>query len=220
MSLEPTYRDFWRRKKLLAGNVPRFPISRWWESDELSDIERIYFDAIKESHSLLDFGAGDLRVFHKLKKAGYAGDYHTLDIGTEYSYTYGDLSEIKTRYEAILCLDVIEHMPLREGLALIDKLTELLLPGGTLILQTPNAQCIRNPWAWDMTHLHCYNITDLWAYLKTFAFDVKGYRIITKPPLRMPTDFLRHLFSAYFITRVLRCDYADNIALIAKKPLS
>jgi 2-polyprenyl-3-methyl-5-hydroxy-6-metoxy-1,4-benzoquinol methylase len=104
--------------------------------------------------SVLDIGAGDLRIMRKLRNAGYTGEYHTQDISAEYSYTYKSLSEVKRTYGTILCLDVIEHLSLQEGLALIDTVVGMLEENGVLILLTANARSINSPLSWDMTHLH------------------------------------------------------------------
>jgi len=213
------YSTYWERKRLLAGPVPHFPLLRWWPADGLCEIEKVYLDAVKGKARLLDVGAGDLRVMKKLQAAGYAGEYHTQDIGAEYRYTFTDLSEATGPYDAILCLDVIEHIPLEQGLGLIARMTEFLTPGGVLILQTPNARCARSPLGWDMTHVQLYNLTDLWAFARTLGLTADGYRIVFQsgPRLSLRTR-LRTLVGKYVTTRLIGADYADNIALIARKP--
>lgn len=212
------YSRYWQRKQLLRDSVPRFPVRRWWETELPCEIERVYFEAIKNSPTLLDIGAGDMRLKQRLQTAGYQGAYDTQDIGDEYSYTYNCLSEVKKNYGAILCMDVIEHLTLRDGLKLLDTLISLLTTDGVLVLQTPNARCVRHPLSTDMTHLHCYNIEDLWVYLTSLGLSVEGYRIIFRNPRFSLFNRLRFLVSAYITTRLLGCDYADNILLIARKP--
>ncbi len=172
------FKNYWLRKRQLESSIPHFPVVKWYRSEDLCDIEKIYFETIKNCPSILDVGAGDLRLKIKLESAGFTGEYHTQDISSEYSHTYTQLSEIDRKYNAILCLDVIEHMPLQEGLAMIRKMKSLLTSKGVLILQTPNARCVRNPMAWDMTHIHCYNLPDLWAYLTAEGFQATGYRVV------------------------------------------
>jgi hypothetical protein len=218
MSRTRAYRNYWERKRLRSGSVPDFPVRRWWESDGLSQIEQLYFDAVREAPSLLDVGAGDLRMKQKLTAAGYAGEYHTQDIGPEYAHTYRDLAQVERRYGAVLCLDVIEHLPLEEGLSLLERLVELLEPSGTLVIQTPNARCIRSPLGWDMTHLHLYNVEDLWAYLTAAGLETRGYRVVFAPRRRSPLAALRFATGALVTTRLLGADYADNIAVLARKP--
>ena len=217
-SRSPAYATYWRRKQLLAGPVPHFPVKKWWATEGLCEIEEIMYDAVRQSRSLLEFGAGEMRVERKLKVAGYAGEYHTLDTSSQGEYTYGRIEEVNRCYEAILCLDVIEHLPLNDALELINALVAKLSPGGTLAIQTPNARCVSNPMAWDMTHLHCYSITDLWAYLSALDLRVVGYRVCMVPQRPTLSDELRHHMKRLATTRVLGCDFADNIVVIARKP--
>ena len=153
----------------------------------------------------------------KFQQASYSGKYHTQDIGEEFTYTYKSLDEIKHKYAVILCLDVIEHLQLLEGLTLIHRLVNLLETGGIIVIQTPNARCIRNPLSWDMTHLHCYNINDLWSYLTCMELQVEGYRVVFGAKKRSWTQQISNLLSSYIITRFMGLDYADNIVLIATK---
>ena len=212
------FSSYWRWKKLLERGAPHFPVCRWWPSADMCESERIYFESVKNAPSLLDVGAGDLRIKAKFRAAGYRGEYDTVDLSSEYSHTYRDLAEVSRRYAAILLLDVIEHLSLREGLAMLERLVELLDDGGTLVVVTPNARCIRNPFALDMTHLHCYNINDLWAYLTSLGLETLGWRIVFGRPPSGPLQRLEFLAAAYLTSRVLGCDYADGIALIARKP--
>ena len=191
---------------------------QWWETEDLCDVERVYFDAVRGAGSLLDVGAGDLRIMRKFQRAGYRGEYHTQDVGAEGVYTYRDLGAITRRYGAILCLDVIEHLPLREGLTLVRKMISLLEPGGVLVIQTPNAAYIPDPRSWDMTHIHTYNAGDLWAYLKCEGLDAEVYRVALVPgPSPGPIVSARLAITAYVKRKVLGCDYANNIAAIARK---
>jgi hypothetical protein len=218
MNTEILYRDYWRRKQLLANSVPPFPLRRWWPSAGLCDVEQVCFDAIRGAAELLDVGAGDLRVQRKFQAAGFKGRYDTLDIGGEFSYTYHDLEEVHDSYDAILCFDVIEHLPLDEGLGLLEGMANRLRPGGTLIVQTPNARCIRHPLSTDMTHRQVYNGGDLWSFLTCLGLTVQGFRVVFGRPRFFLWRLLTELPSRYFITRVLGCDYADNLLMLARKP--
>jgi hypothetical protein len=211
------YGKYWERKRLLAGGVPSFPVLRWWETDELSEVERVCFDAVKDAKSLLDVGAGDLHIKRKFEAAGFGAEYHTQDIGPEYPHTYRDLTQVTRQYDAILCLDVIEHLQLDRGLELLDRLVELLAPGGVLVVQTPNGRCIRSPFGWDMTHLHIYNLDDLWAYITAAGLETKGYRVVFGPARRSPLQWLRFALGAITASRLLGADYADNVVVIGRK---
>lgn len=212
------YFNYWKTKKLLQSEIPKFPVLKWWFSQELCELEQVIFSKLENKSTVLDVGAGDLRIMQKFKKAGYSDIYHTQDIGEEFKYTYTTLDEIRYQYSAILCLDVIEHLQLQEGLSLIHKLINLLAPDGVLFIQTPNGRCIRSPLASDMTHLHCYNINDLWAYLTCMGLEVEGYRSVFEAERETWKQRILNLVTRYIITRILGLDYADNIILIAYKP--
>jgi len=209
------YSQFWDRKRL-AAEAPRFPVVRWWNTDGLSQIEAIYLDAVKNAASILDVGAGDLRIQRKFRAAGFSGLYETVDPGREHQHTYTSLDQVSRKFEAILCLDVIEHMPLPEGLDLLHRMTALLTPGGVLVLQTPNARCIRNPLGWDMTHLHCYNARDLWSYLTNLGYSVSGYRVEFRSPRLSPFASIKSFVSKVITVQLLGCDYAENLGFVAR----
>lgn len=219
MSEHPAYRTYWQRKEMLRRGHLDFPVRRWWDSDGLCDIERVYFDAVRSASTLLDVGAGDLRIMRKFTAAGYAGEYHTQDVGPEGTYTYRDLGEVTRRYGSIVCLDVLEHLDLAAGLALLDRMVALLEPGGALVIQTPNAAYIPDPRSWDMTHLHVYNIHDLHAYLTCDGLDVSGYRVTVGDERPGPIRRLKLGVTNYVKRKILGCDFANNIALIARRPV-
>ncbi len=217
MQKDLVYLNYWQRKKLLQSGIPHFPVLKWYVSSTLCEVEQVIFNKIKNLDPVLDIGAGDLMVMKKFKHAGYSGKYHTQDIGEEFAYKYTNLDEIKQQYSAILCLDVIEHLQIKEGLALIHKLVDLLAPDGVLIIQTPNGRCVRSPLASDMTHLHCYNISDLWSYLTCMNLQVEGYRVTFEPEHQSWVQQILGLGAKYIITRIIGLDYADNIVVIATK---
>jgi hypothetical protein len=219
MPEHPAYRTYWRRKEMLRRAWPVFPVRRWWEETEgLCDIEQVYFDAVRDASSLLDVGAGDLRVMRKIQRAGFKGEYHTQDIGEAGKYTYGDVAEVSRRYGAVLCLDVLEHLNLVDGLTLLDRMVGLLEPGGALVLQTANASYIPDPLSWDMTHLHLYNLPDLHAYLTCDRLDVAGYRVVVGDRNPGPIRRIKLGITAYVKSKILGCDFANNIAIVARRP--
>jgi len=195
-------------------------VRRWWDTGGLCDIERIYFDAVRDSPSLLDVGAGDLRIMRKLQAAGYRGEYHTQDIGDGGPWTYADLSEVRRSYGAVLCLDVLEHLPLADGIALLNRMLELLQPEGVLVVQTPNAAYLPEPRSWDMTHVHTYALHDLWAFFSVAGLETTGYRVVLGPERGGLTGTLRSSLQWWVKQKLLGCDFANNVAVIARKPAS
>jgi len=194
-------------------------VRRWWDTEDLCEIERVYFDAVRGAERLLDVGAGDLRIMRKLQRAGFRGEYHTQDVGSEGTYTYRSLDEVRGQYGAIVCLDVIEHLELREGLTMLKTMISRLSPGGVLVVQTPNAAYIPDPRSWDMTHVQTYNAGDLWAWLRCEGMEVEIYRVVLRASANPgPIVSAKAAITGYVKRKILGCDDANNIAAIARKP--
>lgn len=217
MTTNLVYLNYWQRKQVLQTASTKYSVLKWWSSPELCEVEKTIFDRVKTKDSILDVGAGDLKIKAKLQCAGYRGEYHTQDIGEEFSYDYKNLDEIDRKYAAILCLDVIEHLSIADGLALLHQLSSLLAPGGVIILQTPNGRCIRNPLISDMTHLHCYNLPDLWAYLTCMDLKVEGFRVVFESERPSFIQKISTAIGKYVVTQIIGLDYADNIIVVAHK---
>jgi len=68
----------------------------------------------------------------------------------------GFLAERAARYDAVLCIDVLEHVPVADQLAFLGGIRAALRPGGRLICQVPNANAgIASRYRYhDWTH-HC-----------------------------------------------------------------
>jgi hypothetical protein len=73
--------------------------------------------------------------------------------------------------------------------------------------------------SWDMTHLHLYNLPDLWAFVTALGCRASGRRVVFGAG-RRPGLWARGLglLGRFVTTRLLGCDYADNIALVARRP--
>src|SRR5262249_52700853 len=145
-----------------------------------------------------------LKWRERAAREGFRGEYRSLDIGHEQHYDYAHIDEVNRSFEAILCMDVIEHLELREGLGLVIAMVQRLEPGGLLVLQTPNARCIVQPLSWDMTHVHCYNATDLWAYLTCLGLEARGYRVAFAGARRLG-ERIRTFFKRAVVSRLLGC---------------
>lgn len=210
------YRNYWKRKEIQETILSSKVVEHWF-MEENSPLELKYTSILNECHDVLDYGAGDLKWQKKLD-----GNknilYKSLDIGNELQYDYQSFEQIDQDFDCILFLDVIEHLELSEGLKLTLNLLKKLKPNGQLILQTPNAKCIRNHMGSDMTHKQIYNIKDLYSFFKSEGYDVHAYRVslwARKPTIKQK---FMHMISKIVVSKIIGCDYADNISLIIKTP--
>lgn len=217
--LEDLYADYWQRQRLRerAGEY-RVPCLKWFHSEALNDTERKQFEAVRRAKRLLDFGAGDLRLKGKFIAAGFSGEYLTLDASREFAYDFHQLSDISGRFDAIVCLEVIEHLRLEAAYKLLDRLYDVLLPGGVLVLSTPNPLGVVPMWARDAGHVQQFPMHDLltWFLLRKCHIDPFRVRLVPAKPTLLQS--LR-LFCQRVLCYLLIVDYADGLMIVARKPL-
>ncbi|MGD0506347.1 MAG: methyltransferase domain-containing protein [Terriglobales bacterium] len=182
---------------------------------QLNEMEQAIFNHTKPASRLLDYGAGDKRLKGKFVSAGFKGRYETLDISAENEHEYSLISQVKGHFDAILCLEVIEHMSLNEYVDLMDEFGKLLSPGGTLIIGTPNPLCVVPMWAGDPGHVQQFPLADLAADFVVRGYEVEAFRVRYGAwPKGLPR--LRFL-AMRILCYLLSVDYAQGIVVIGKK---
>lgn len=212
------YLNYWKRKQL-ARQPPAFAVRRHrWDIDDLSEAHSLIYDAIARGRSVLDVGAGSMRFMQLVQRRGFNGTYHTQDIGNEFEYTYTDLDQVFQTYDVVVCMDVLEHLTLSDGVAFLHRLLSLVSPGGVLAIQTPNANFHRHPLSWDMTHVHAYNPVDLWSYLTALGTQTTVYRLELGPPPTSLRDRLHARIRAW-IASEMQLDHCENLLALVTKPL-
>jgi SAM-dependent methyltransferase len=217
MELDQHYRHYWRRMELRAqAERLRAPCLRWYHSEALNPTERLVFERVRGAGRLLDFGAGDLRLKRKFLTAGFAGRYETLDVSDEFPHEYSDLGQVRGVFGAILCLEVIEHLPLAAFETLLGGLVDRLEPGGVLIISTPNPLCVVPMWARDSGHIQQYPLHDLVAALLARELAVDAFRVRFVPARPSLSQRLR-LLSQRALCYLLAVDYADGLLVIGTR---
>jgi SAM-dependent methyltransferase len=211
------YRNYWARHKAreVMYQTLRAPCLSCEDCVELNEMEQAIFNHTKEANRLLDFGAGDKRLKDKFQAAGFQGRYETLDMSLEDAHEYSSISQITGRFDAILCLEVIEHMSLNDYVDLMDEFDKLLNPDGTLIIGTPNPLCVVPMWAGDPGHVQQYPLADLAADFVVRGYSVEAFRVRYGAwPKGIPK--LRFL-AMRVLCYLLSVDYAHGIVVIGKK---
>ena len=104
---------------------------------------------LKRTDAILDYGCGAGGLVYSLRNNGYA-----RAVGYDpYSDSFADQTVLKRQYDAIFCIETIEHVD--DPLDLLDQLAKLLRPGGLLILSTPRADGIHlENWRRHLFALH------------------------------------------------------------------
>jgi hypothetical protein len=163
----------------------------------------------------LDYGAGDKPLKGKFVSAGFKGRYETLDMSAEDEHEYSSISQVTGQFDAILCLEVIEHMSLNDYVDLMDEFGSLLGLDGTLVIGTPNPLCVVPMWAGDPGHVQQYPLADLAADLVVRGYNVEAFRVRYGA---WPNGLARLRFLAMrILCYLLSVDYAQGIVVIGKR---
>jgi methyltransferase family protein len=192
------------------------PCIYWQRQTDFNQVEELIWKRVGESRRLLDFGSGDQSLRKKFLTAGFKGAYETYDLSPEFPTTWMDPDQITGQFDAVMCLEVIEHMPLEAGLALRERLLSWVAPGGWLILSTPNPSCILSPFSGDETHVHLYPLHDLltWTLIRGLMPEARRYKLLPDhPTLLQRTRLLTQRVLCYLIG----ADRADGLLIMARR---
>ncbi|MFA5890627.1 MAG: methyltransferase domain-containing protein [Actinomycetota bacterium] len=214
---EKNYWTFLRVRDAYAG-APQ-PAIRWWSDPQaLNDTDRAILGAIQGCDRVLDLGAGDLTAKRKMRGGGFAGQYETLDPTTEFAHDYGSLDEVPTGvFDAVMMLEVIEHIPLADFFGFVERVVALLKPDGKLIISTPNAEYLSTIWASDMTHVHAYRAADLAAFLHCHGFESMIRRVAWRSPNDRLKERIRFQVARVVTRGVLQADYARGVLVVSRR---
>jgi len=160
---------------------------------------------------VLDIGANDKSMSTHLKSKNVT--YKSMDIDKTYKHDFYKLSGIKGTYDAVLMIDIIEHLTFEESLQYIRKAYQILKPEGKVIFQLPNIFAIGSNQFYDVTHKQFWPYYDLYSLLRSYGFKkVMVYRLKGRSTkLREAFVFL---FCKIFGNHI---DYAPNLMMVAIK---
>ena len=207
MSLPSWSEQFRRRKEIAArfGGIFELPIRR--------RVREVLLDQLIDGAVVLEVGAGDRSMEKALLRERPRLRYESLDIDPHGRHEYRDLAEVRSHYDCVFALEVIEHLPLEDITPWLVRLCEIVKPGGVLVLSTPNTYF---PMAYlrDVTHRTplCYD--ELGGLVSGAGFHVEQIVRIYHDPMHRKL-LRRYLFGWLF--RMISLDFARQIVLVARK---
>jgi hypothetical protein len=144
---------------------------------KLDEVGQTIKKLIEKKGSVLEIGSGNNALQKKIRDAGYQGIFHTMDIETKFPHDFHSLDEIKERYDVILMLELIEHMPLDFFFSYLDFVEKHLKSEGTLVISTPNTAHLNQIWKGDMTHMRPFPLRDLFSLLTARDYSTQMYKV-------------------------------------------
>ena len=168
---------------------------------------------LKDGESVLEVGAFNRDLGEKMKRYFPRTLYRSMDIDPAYPHDYSSFEEIGEKFDMVLLFEVIEHLGLEEGRAMVKKVHHVLKPGGRVVLTTPNVFTPGRYWT-DATHLTPYHYEELGGLLLGEEFElVEICRLFNASFLEYVVKV--YLFSALF--SFLGIDYTKSILVVAQK---
>jgi cyclopropane fatty-acyl-phospholipid synthase-like methyltransferase len=184
---------------------------RNWHSESeahVADMTRYYHDLLgshlplPHGKRLLDVGCGMGLALRAMKEYGF--DWvHGVDVSPEQiaackrlgescelvEDTRAYLSNCQERYDVVLLLDVLEHVPVGEQLEVMRALRSVIEPGGRVLITVPNAtSLLAARWRYgDFTHYSAFTEHSLQFVLLNAGFsrvDIPGQGVLRRPSLR------------------------------------
>lgn len=171
--------------------------------------------ALRPCGSVLDVGAGDRAWEGLLARMGVGAAYRSCDTETTHAHEERDFLASGDEVDAILMLDLLEHLDADTGVAFVEHAARRLAPGGVLVLSTPNPAHPTSYQASDFTHVRPWPAADLRGLcLAVGLTDVGVHRIqhvVSRAhAARVPVQRL--------LARLLGVDPADHLLVVARRP--
>lgn len=166
---------------------------------------------VADGDRVLEIGAGDRRFGKRLQALRPGIEYRSFDIDRNTAQDYYSLAEVEGSFDCIFAFELIEHLDLEAGFALLQTARGFLRPGGRLLLGTPNLYHPHRYWG-DVTHKTPYKYEELGGLLLMAGFgNPKVYRLYNDAWLRR--WFRLHV--GVYLHRYLDIDFAGTVMVEA-----
>ncbi|MBI3091844.1 MAG: class I SAM-dependent methyltransferase [Candidatus Tectomicrobia bacterium] len=187
----------------------RFP--DFWKIRIRKTLLQVVCGQIRDGDHVLDIGSFDRSYEKKLQRRFPNVLYKSMDIDRERFHDFYSFEEVREQFDVIFLFEVIEHLEFTEGINLMREVRNLLVPGGCLILTTPNMYHPNRYWEYD--HKVPYRYDAIGGLLLGVGLEVKEiYRIYNDAIHRR----LFRLYVTSWVHRHLQIDFAKSIVVVAK----
>jgi SAM-dependent methyltransferase len=163
---------------------------------------------------VLEAGAGDRRMKERLEAAAPGLVYRSADPDPAHPHDAPDVFAVEGPFDLVFALELIEHLSPEEALAFLRRCRELLVPGGRLVLGTPD---VFTPGRWhrDAGHRTPFSPWELAGYAAAAGFEAASLHRAWNAPLA--ERLLRRVLLGW-VHRLTGADYAHSVVLVAVRP--
>lgn len=150
---------------------------------------------LQKNSRILDVGCGDGSLLEFLKECGFSNS-EGVDCSAEQiaratirgvrakeGNLFDSLEAEAGKYDAVIAVDVIEHLTKSELVRFGNAVHEALRPGGRFVIQTPNGEGLfaGHVIYGDLTHETIFNDSSLPQFLRAFGFG--NIRVLETGPI-------------------------------------
>ena len=189
----------------LDKNILSFPT--------VPDYRQPLVDFLRPGSRLLDIGSHDRALSAYLDRRIPGGlTYRSMDIDRSHQHDFYSLADIEGQFDAVVCFEVVEHMPPSMALDLFATAYRCMAPKGRLFVSSPNVYHPMSFWS-DCTHITPYRIRHLAGWMATAGFvRFWGYRVV-EMNWRKKFRYWRYRG----LLKLLNLDFAPGILVVAEK---
>ncbi len=167
---------------------------------------------VDDGMRVLDVGAGPRRAGDRIQAVKNGVEYRTLDPDPGSDHDYRRMEDVEGKFDRVLLFELLEHLSPEDSARLLEELRECIVPGGRLIVTTPN---VFHPTSWfrDMTHRTPIAYDELGGLLERC-----GYRLVELVRIHN-APWLAKVARRVLLTplhRSLGVDYARSVMAIAE----
>lgn len=167
---------------------------------------------LESGMSVLEVGAYDRNILRKIDLEGKDIDYRSLDTDRSLPHDYASIDEVDRTFDLIWMFEVIEHLPLADAADLVARIRDILVPGGALVLSTPNSHHphrFREP-----HHITPFKYDNLGALLEYCGLELRTvYRLYNAPFFQK----IAHRYVLQWLHRFLDIDFAPTLLAVASR---
>ncbi len=169
---------------------------------------------VRPGDRVLEVGAGDRRLGPRIEAAAPGALYRSADPDPAHPHDWPSVDLAEGPFDVVVSLELVEHLPPEDGLALLRRAHALLAPGGRIVLSTPD---VFTPGRWhrDAGHRTPFTPWELGAFAEEAGFAEVDLRRAWNGSL-LERIARRALLG--WLHRFLGVDYAASVVVTARRP--